>query len=133
MLNQVTIVGRLTKDLEVRYTPEGKAVSNVALAVSRHYRSLNGEYKTDFVHCTLWGKIAENTAQYCGKGSVVGVTGRIATRKYENADLRTVFVTEVVADNVQFMDKLQKNKATTPTSEPVQEQSELKQAILAIE
>ncbi len=110
MLNQVTLVGRLTKDLEVRYTPDGKAVSNVALAVSRNFRDQNGEYKTDFVQCTLWGKVAEKTALYCGKGSVVGVTGRIATRKYENAELRTVYVTEVVAENVQFMDKLHKSE-----------------------
>ncbi len=104
MINQATLVGRLTKDVDLRYTPDGKAVSNVAVAVSRNFRNQQGEYKTDFVQCTLWGRVAEKTALYCGRGSVVGVTGRIATRKYENAELRTVYVTEVIAENVQFLD-----------------------------
>ncbi len=115
MINQVTLVGRLTKDLEVRYTPDGKAVSNVAVAVSRNFRDQHGEYRTDFVQCTLWGRVAEKTALYCTKGSVVGVTGRIATRKYENAELRTVYVTEVVAENVQFLDSKHKSESSDTT------------------
>ncbi|MDF2536430.1 MAG: single-stranded DNA-binding protein [Bacillales bacterium] len=110
MINQVTLVGRLTKDPEVRYTPEGKAVANVTLAVSRNFRDQAGEYKTDFVYCILWGRQAENTALYCNKGSIVGITGRIATRKYENAEQKTVYSTEIVAENVQFLDKKRKEE-----------------------
>ncbi|CAM4046036.1 single-stranded DNA-binding protein [Mesobacillus zeae] len=105
MINQVILVGRLTRDPELKFTPDGKAVTNITLAVSRHYRNGNGEIDTDFVHCTLWRKTAENTALYCKKGSVIGVTGRLQTRNYENNDGRRVFVTEVIAEHVQFLSK----------------------------
>lgn len=110
MINQVTLVGRLTKDPEVRYTPEGKAVANVTLAVSRNFRDQSGEYKTDFVFCILWGRQAENTALYCSKGSIVGITGRISTRKYENAEQKMIYTTEIVAENVQFLDRKRKEE-----------------------
>ncbi|GIN20333.1 MAG TPA: single-stranded DNA-binding protein [Bacillus bacterium] len=103
MINQVTLVGRLTKDPELRYTVEGKAVLNITLALNRHYRNSQGEIDADFVLCTLWSKIAENTAKYCSKGSIVGVIGKIQTRNYENPDGRKIYVTEVVADSVKFM------------------------------
>jgi single-strand DNA-binding protein len=103
MVNQVILVGRLTKDPELRYTADGTAVANVTLAVSRNFRNSAGEIDTDFVNCTLWRKTAENTANYCRKGSIVGVTGRIQTRFYENQEGRRVYVTEVVAESVQFM------------------------------
>ena len=82
MINQVTLVGRLTKDPDLRYTAEGKAVSNVTVAVNRPFRNKEGDYEADFVQCTLWKKTAENTAQYCRRGSIVGITGRIQTRHY---------------------------------------------------
>ncbi|MDQ0162582.1 single-stranded DNA-binding protein [Bacillus alveayuensis] len=103
MINQVTLVGRLTRDPEIRYTSEGAAVANITLAVSRKYRNSAGEIDADFVNCTLWRRTAENTANYCRKGSIVGVTGRIQTRNYENNEGKRVYVTEVVADSVQFM------------------------------
>ncbi|MFD1706840.1 single-stranded DNA-binding protein [Siminovitchia sediminis] len=103
MINQVTLVGRLTKDPDLRYTVEGRAVLNITLALNRHYRNSQGEYDADFVLCTLWNKTAENTAKYCVKGSIVGVTGRIQTRHYENPEGKRVYVTEVVADAVKFM------------------------------
>jgi single-strand DNA-binding protein len=103
MVNQVILVGRLTKDPELRYTADGTAVANVTLAISRNFRNSAGEIDTDFVNCTLWRKTAENTANYCRKGSIVGVTGRIQTRFYENQEGRRVYVTEVVAESVQFM------------------------------
>lgn len=103
MINQVTLVGRLTKDPELRYTQEGRAVLNITLAVNRQFKNAEGEYDADFVLCTLWNKTAENTAKYCIKGSIVGVTGRIQTRHYENHDGNRVYVTEVVADTVKFM------------------------------
>lgn len=103
MINQVTIVGRLTKDPELRYTGDGKAVSNITVAVNRHFRNAVGEFETDFVQCTLWKKTAENTVQYCQKGSILGITGRIQTRNYENQEGKKIYVTEVVAENVQFV------------------------------
>ena len=103
MINQVTLVGRLTKDPELRYTAEGKAVSNVTIAVNRPFRNKEGEYEADFVQCTLWKKTAENTAQYCRRGSIIGITGRIQTRHYENQENKKVYVTEVVAEMVQFV------------------------------
>jgi single-strand DNA-binding protein len=103
MINQVILVGRLTKDPELRYTADGTAVANVTLAVSRNFRNADGMIDTDFVNCTLWRRVAENTANYCRKGSIIGVTGRIQTRNYENQDGKRVYVTEVIAESVRFM------------------------------
>lgn len=117
LINQVTLVGRLVKDPELRYTPEGKAVSNVTLAVNRNFRNHEGGYDADFVHCTLWKKTAENTVQYCRKGSIIGITGRIQTRNYENQDGKKVYVTEVVAEGVRFVGPKQsslKQEETVP-------------------
>ncbi|WP_018661149.1 single-stranded DNA-binding protein [Heyndrickxia acidiproducens] len=109
MINQVTLVGRLTKDPEVHYTAEGKAVLNITLALNRHYRNQFGETLTDFVQCTLWNKTAENTKKYCRKGSIVGVVGRIQTRHYDNKEGKRVYVTEVIADTVKFFSRRQDN------------------------
>lgn len=103
MINYVVLVGRLTKDPELRYTADGTAVANVTLAVSRNFRNAEGTIDTDFVQCTLWRKVAENTAHYCRKGSMIGVMGRIQTRNYENQEGKRVYVTEVVAESVRFM------------------------------
>lgn len=103
MINQVTLVGRLTRDPELKQRTEGTAVAQVTLAVSRHFRNQNGEIEADFVQCTLWRKTAENTCQYCRKGSVIGITGRLQTRNYDNKEGKRVYVTEVVAETVQFL------------------------------
>lgn len=109
MLNQIVIVGRLVKNPELRETETGRKVTNITLAVPRSYKNSNGEYETDYVDCTLWTGIAENTAEYCKKGDLLGVKGRIQTRSYEvNDDKR--FVTEVVAEKVTFL--TQKNKVS---------------------
>ncbi|MDZ5471851.1 single-stranded DNA-binding protein [Bacillus sp. 31A1R] len=105
MINQVTLVGRLTRDPELKITPEGNSVVNITLAVNRHFKNQQGEFTADFVQCTLWRKSAENTALYCKKGSLIGITGRIQTRNYENQEGRKTFVTEVVAESVRFIDK----------------------------
>lgn len=103
MINQVTLVGRLTKNPELKFTQEGTAMTNVTIAVSRNFRNRDGTIETDFVNCTLWKRTAENTVQYCRKGSLIGIVGRIQTRHYENAEGRKVYVTEVVADTVRFL------------------------------
>src|SRR5699024_7565252 len=102
MLNRVVLVGRLTKAPELRYTPNGVAVANFTVAANRPFTSQQGEREADFISCVVWRRPAENLANYMKKGSTSGVDGRIQTRTFEGQDGRTVFVTEVVADNVQF-------------------------------
>ena len=104
MINQVTLVGRLTRDPELKRTSEGTAVTNVTLAVNRHYRNQQGEIGADFVQCKLWNRTAENTSRYCRKGSLIGITGRIQTRHYDNQDGMRIYITEVLADSVRFLD-----------------------------
>ena len=82
MLNQVVLVGRLTSDLEAKELEDGKKVTNMTLAIPRSFKNADGEYETDFVECTLWNNIAENTAEYCKKGDIVGVKGRLQTSNY---------------------------------------------------
>ncbi|KAA0548545.1 single-stranded DNA-binding protein [Bacillus sp. BGMRC 2118] len=103
MINKVILVGRLVKDPELKYLEDGKAVTSITLAVNRNFRNQNGDYDTDFLNCTLWKKNAENTANFCRKGSVIGVTGRIQTRNYDNQDGQRVYITEVVAEGVKFL------------------------------
>jgi|SRR5690606_10381514 len=103
MLNRVVLVGRLTKDIELRYTPNGIAVANFTLAVNRPFKQ-DGEQLADFINVQVWRKPAENAANYLKKGSLCGVDGRIQTRNYEGTDGKRVYITEVVAESVQFMD-----------------------------
>lgn len=104
MINQVTLVGRLTRDPELKVTQEGISVTNVTLAVTRNYRNQVGEYDADFVQCTFWKKTAENTVHYCRKGSLIGIMGRIQTRHYDNQEGKRVYVTEVIAEYVKFLE-----------------------------
>ncbi|MCM3762803.1 single-stranded DNA-binding protein [Alkalihalobacillus oceani] len=104
MLNRVVLVGRLTRDPELRYTPNGVAVANFTLAVNRTFSNQQGERDADFINCVVWRKPAENVANYLKKGSLAGVDGRIQTRSYDNNEGRRVFVTEIVADSVQFLE-----------------------------
>ncbi|AYC28852.1 single-stranded DNA-binding protein [Paenisporosarcina cavernae] len=101
-MNHVGMIGRMTKDPVIRKLSEGRVQATFVLAVQRTFKSQNGE-DADFVLCSVWGKIAENTAKFCGKGSLVGVTGRIQSRSYEKEDGNRVFVTEVVGEEVQFL------------------------------
>jgi len=110
MLNNVTLVGRLTKDVDLRYTANGKAVGNFTLAVNRAFKDANGETQADFIPVVVWGKPAENTANYMKKGSMVGVVGRIQTRHYDNNDGQRVYVTEVVTNEVSFLESRNSNQ-----------------------
>lgn len=103
MLNQIVIVGRLTRDPELRETESGKKVTNITLAIPRSYKNTNGEYETDFVDCVLWTGIAENTSEYCKKGDILGVKGRVQTRTYDTGEEKKKYVTEVVAEKVTFL------------------------------
>lgn len=105
-MNKVVLIGRLTKDPELKFTPgNGTAVATLTLAVDRRVPNKNGQREADFIQVTVWGKSAENTANYMGKGRLMGVSGRIQTRTYEAKDGSRRYVTEVVADEVQFLDR----------------------------
>ncbi|HCZ7386434.1 TPA: single-stranded DNA-binding protein [Staphylococcus aureus] len=104
MLNRTVLVGRLTKDPELRSTPNGVNVGTFTLAVNRPFTNAQGERETDFINVVVFKKQAENVKNYLSKGSLAGVDGRLQTRNYENKDGQRVFVTEVVADNVQFLE-----------------------------
>ncbi|QHJ69766.1 single-stranded DNA-binding protein [Planococcus halotolerans] len=104
MINRVVLVGRLTKDPDLRYTPSGAAVARFTLAVNRTFSNAQGEKEADFINCTVWRKQAENTANFLKKGSLAGVEGRIQTGSYEGQDGKRVYTTEVVADSVQFLE-----------------------------
>lgn len=102
MLNQTVIVGRLVEDPEVKELENGKKVANITLAVPRSYRNEDGEYDTDFLSCTLWSGIAENTAEYCKKGDLLGVKGRIQSRVIEDGENKNT-VMDIVAEKVTFL------------------------------
>ena len=103
MLNQVVLVGRLTSDLELQDTYSGKRRTFLTLAVQRTFKNIDGEYDTDFVDIVLWDSIAENTVEYCRKGDVVGIKGRIQTSIYELEDGSKRKNTKVVAERVTFL------------------------------
>lgn len=102
MLNNVCLVGRMTKDAELRYTPSNQAVATFSLAVNRNFKSQNGEREADFINCVIWRQQAENLANWAKKGALIGITGRIQTRSYENQQGQRVYVTEVVAESFQL-------------------------------
>ncbi|WP_096186072.1 single-stranded DNA-binding protein [Evansella halocellulosilytica] len=104
MINRVVLVGRLTKDPELRYTANGIAVASFTLAVNRPFSNQQGNREADFINIVVWRKQAENAANYLKKGSMAGVDGRIQTRSYDNNEGRRVFITEVVAESVQFLE-----------------------------
>ncbi|RXT08881.1 single-stranded DNA-binding protein [Ammoniphilus sp. CFH 90114] len=103
MINRVILVGRLTKDPELRYTPSGVAVTTFTIAVDKQFKNAQGEREADFISVVAWRQTAELCAQYLKKGSQTGVDGRLQSRSYDNKEGKRVYVTEVVAENVQFL------------------------------
>ena len=104
MLNRVILIGRLTKDPELRYTPAGVAVAQFTLAVDRQFSKERGEREADFIPIVVWRQQAETCANYLRKGRLTAVEGRMQVRNYENNEGRRVYVTEVIADNVRFLE-----------------------------
>lgn len=104
MINNVVLVGRLTKDPDLRYTASGSAVATFTLAVNRNFTNQNGDREADFINCVIWRKPAETMANYARKGTLLGVVGRIQTRNYENQQGQRVYVTEVVVDNFSLLE-----------------------------
>jgi len=116
MINNVVLVGRLTRDPELRYTPSNQAVTTFSLAVNRNFKSQNGEREADFISCVIWRKQAENLANWAKKGALIGIVGRIQTRSYENQQGQRVYVTEVVADSFQLLESREsRNNSNTST------------------
>ncbi|HCX3167633.1 TPA: single-stranded DNA-binding protein [Staphylococcus aureus] len=110
MLNRTVLVGRLTKDPEYRTTPNGVSVTTFTIAVNRTFTNAQGKREADFINCVTFRKQAENVNNYLSKGSLAGVDGRLQSRSYENKDGQRVFVTEVVADSVQFLEPKNNNQ-----------------------
>jgi len=104
LLNRVILIGRLTRDPELRYTPAGVAVTQFTLAVDRPFTSQGGEREADFIPVVTWRQLAETCANYLRKGRLTAVEGRIQVRNYENNEGKRVYVTEVIADNVRFLE-----------------------------
>lgn len=104
MLNRTILIGRLTRDPELRYSPSGVAVTQFTLAVDRPFTN-NGEKEADFIPVVTWRQLAETCANYLKKGRLVAVEGRIQVRNYDNNEGKRVYVTEVIADNVRFLDR----------------------------
>ena len=110
MINRVVLVGRMTKDPVLRKTGTGASVTSFTVACDRRIKT-EGQPTADFINCVCWNKVADNTAQFTHKGSLVGVEGRIQTRSYDDQSGRRVYVTEVVADSVQFLEPKGTNSA----------------------
>ncbi|MBO1913349.1 single-stranded DNA-binding protein, partial [Microvirga sp. 3-52] len=97
-MNQVALVGRITKDPILRKLSQDRVQTSIIIAINRNYKNTKGEIEADFILCSLFGRLAENTAKHCGKGSLIGLSGRIQSRTYEREDQSRVFVTEVIGD-----------------------------------
>jgi single-strand DNA-binding protein len=122
MINRVILVGRLTKDPELKYTPNGVAVCNFTLAVNRTFTNQQGEREADFINCVVWRRPAEKAANFLRKGSLAGVDGRLQTRSYEGQNGK-VYVTEVVADSVQFLETKGKDSGSQNNASTSQNQA----------
>ena len=103
-MNKAILIGRLTRDPELRTTPTGRNVCQFSVAVNRTYTNANGEREADFINCVVWDKQAENLVKYQKKGNQIAVDGRIQTRNYEDKDGKRVYVTEILANNISFLD-----------------------------
>lgn len=115
MLNQLVLVGRLVDDPTLKETENGKKVTNITLAVPRNYKNANGEYETDFINCVLWQNVAQNATEFCNKGDLVGVKGRLQTSNYEK-DGEKHYVQNVVAEKVTYLSPAKNREEEKSTS-----------------
>ncbi|ARJ21896.1 single-stranded DNA-binding protein [Bacillus sp. TH22] len=105
MMNRVVLIGRLTKEPELYYTKQGVAYARICVAVNRGFRNSLGEQQVDFINCVVWRKSAENVTEYCTKGSLVGITGRIHTSNYDDEQGKRIFRTEVMIESITFLER----------------------------
>lgn len=117
MMNKIILIGRLTKDVEVRYTTLNRACASFTIAVNRTYTNQDGKRESDFINIVAWDKLGENVSKYTHKGSLVAVEGRLQVRSYENQEGRRIYVTEVIASTVQFLETKEKNEQNTNNNE----------------
>jgi len=125
MINNVTLVGRLTKDPELKLTPSGVANCRFTLAVNRTFKNQNGEQEADFIQCVAWRKVAENLSNFQKKGSLIGIIGRIQTGSFEGQDGKRIYTTEVIAESIQFLESRNSQGNAQPqqqTQQPTQQQ-----------
>ena len=125
MINNTVLIGRVTKDIELKQTQANKSVTQFVLAVNRQFKNANGEREADFINIVAWGKTAELLAQYAHKGSQIGVVGRIQTRNYDNQQGQRVYVTEVVAESMTLLDSKgnNQNQQAQPQTQQSQNQT----------
>ena len=121
-MNKVIIIGRNTKDIELRQTPSGVSAIEFSIAVKRTFKNANGEYESDFFDCIAFSKLAETISRYVKKGDQVGIEGRLQKRNYTNKDGKKVYVTEIVAENVEF---LQSKKSDEPKFEEIDPEDDI--------
>ncbi|QCR31447.1 single-stranded DNA-binding protein [Lysinibacillus sp. SGAir0095] len=113
-MNQVGLVGRLTRDPVLKIFSENRVQTNFVIAINRNYRNNQGNVEADFVNCIAWGRLAERVVNYCGKGSLVAVNGRLQTRSFTNKENVKIYTTEVIVDDVRFLIlKTPENKNST--------------------
>src|SRR5690625_3277046 len=123
MINRVVLVGRLTRDVDLRYTSSGVAVANFTIACNKPFKKDGEEQQADFINCVIWRKPAESLANYMSKGSLIGVEGSIQTRNYEGQDGKRVYVTEVLAASVQFLESKSENQQGQQNQQSQQHQT----------
>lgn len=121
-MNKVIIIGRNTKDIELRQTPSGVSAIEFSIAVKRTFKNANGEYESDFFDCIAFSKLAETISRYVKKGDQVGIEGRLQKRNYTNKEGKKVYVTEIVAENVEF---LQSKKSDEPKFEEIDPEDDI--------
>lgn len=102
-MNKIILIGRLTKDLELRYTENNKAIGTFSIAINRDYKNENGEYETDFINCVVFNQIAETMSKYTHKGDLIGIIGRLQSRTYEDKENKKHYVVEVMVEKVEFL------------------------------
>lgn len=112
MVNNVVLIGRLTKDVELKSTTNGMSVCSFMLAVNRNFKNNNGEYEADFINCVAFKGTADFMNQYLNKGNQISVTGRIQTRNYDNDQGQKVYITEIIANEVRSLEPIKKSNST---------------------
>lgn len=104
MINNVVLVGRIVRDPELKYTPSNVAIATFTLAVNRRFKNENGDREADFINCVIWRQSAENLTNWAKKGNLIGITGSIQVRNYDNKEGKRIYVTEVIAENFQMLE-----------------------------
>ena len=123
-MNKVQLVGRLTKDPEMKLTSNQTQYCNFTIAVDRRFKDANGQRQTDFINCVAWKQTAVFIQKYFGKGSRIGIAGSIQTRNYEDQDGQKHFITEVLAEEAEFVDSASKADATQQAEQPAEPQAQ---------